>query len=161
MLYQIHLYAPKTGRLTPAMIDWLIQHGQDASQPEAHIPVRRLRPLHLAGWLRQLDPSLIAVPGALAQAGQGEDVELHYPLEQIGLRLYIHQRGVIVLFPFSAGTLARIVLGIAYTYIRFLYDQAGFWSFDPQLNVLSYADDFQNIDETAALMEALLPKLLE
>jgi hypothetical protein len=58
------------------------------------------------------------------------------------------------------GVLARIVLGICYTYIRYLYDQAGFWSYDPQLNVISYADDYQSIDETADLMEQLLPRLL-
>jgi hypothetical protein len=28
------------------------------------------------------------------------------------------------------------------------------------LNVLSYADDFQSIEDTARLMEALLPKML-
>jgi hypothetical protein len=38
---------------------------------------------------------------------------------------------------------------------------AGFWSYDPQLNVLSYGDDFNSIDETAALMEALLPRMIQ
>jgi hypothetical protein len=42
-----------------------------------------------------------------------------------------------------------------------LYENGGFWSYDPQLNTISYADDFQNIEETAALMDELLPKMLE
>jgi hypothetical protein len=37
---------------------------------------------------------------------------------------------------------------------------AGFWSFDPQLNILSYADDFQSIEDTAQLMDDWLPKML-
>ena len=81
-------------------------------------------------------------------------------MPELGIRLLIHKRGLIVSFPYAGGVLARIVLGIAYTYIRFLYDQAGFWSYDPQLNVISYADDYQSIDETADLMEKLLPRLL-
>jgi len=52
------------------------------------------------------------------------------------------------------------VLGICYTYIRYLYDAAGFWSFDPQLNVLSFADDYQSLEETALLMDAIVPKML-
>lgn len=155
MIYQLHLYVPKTGRLTPAMIAWLYENGQRSDQPEAFWPIRKLRPRQLARILWTLDPSLL-----VSEVDDGA-VEMRYPLEQIGLSLFLHERGVIVSFPFSDGTLARIILGISYTYIRFLYDQAGFWSFDPQLNVLSYADDFQNIDETAELMEALLPKLLE
>lgn len=155
MIYQIHLYAPKTGRLTPAMIAWLYENGQRTDRPEAHWPIRKIRPRQLARILWTLDPSLIVADG------EGETVEMRYPMEQIGLSMFIHERGVIITFPFSDGTLARIILGITYTYIRFLYDQAGFWSFDPQLNILSYADDYQSIDEIAQLMEALLPKLLQ
>jgi hypothetical protein len=155
MRYQLHLYAPKTGRLSPAMIAWLYENGQRTDQPEAYWPIRKLRPRELARILWSLDPSLIV------RESDADEVELHYPVEQVGLSLYIHARGVIVTFPFSGGTLARVVLGIVYTYVRFLSEHAGFWSFDPQLNVLSYADDFQNIDETAALMESVLPKLLE
>jgi hypothetical protein len=103
----------------------------------------------------QLDRSLIPY------AAKGRDVELVYPMEQLGLRLYIHDRGVIVQFPYMGGGLARITLGICYTYIRYLYENGGFWSYDPQLNTISYADDFQNIEETAALMDELLPKMLE
>ena len=56
---------------------------------------------------------------------------------------------------------SRIVLGISYTYIRYLYDTLGFWSYDPQLDVLSFADDFQSIEDTARLMDAVLPKMLQ
>lgn len=153
MDYSIHLYVPKTGTLTPLMMEWLYQHGQDLSQPEAYIPVRKINPLALARVLLQFDPSLKAYQ-------VDENVELVYPMEQIGLRLYLHPRGLIFQFPFMGGGLARITLGICYTYIRFLYENGGFWSYDPHLNVISYADDFQNIEETAALMESLLPKLL-
>ena len=155
MLYQIHLYVPKTGRLTPAMIDWLYQNGMSADQPEVFWPVRKLKTARIARIILDFDPTLLPEPG-----GDG-DVTLHYPLAEIGLRLYIHSRGVIVLFPFSGGMLARVVLGIAYTYIRFLSENGGFWSFDPQLNTILFADDLRTLDETAALMESLLPKLLE
>lgn len=154
MHYEIHLYAPKTGRLTPAMIEWLYQHGQSHNQPEAHWPVRRIVPKRLARILFQLDPNLVP------ERGEGDDVILHYPMKELDLRMYIHERGVIVQFPYMGSMLAQIVLRIIYTYIRYLYDQAGFWSYDPQLKVLSYADDYKSIDETAALMDALLPKLL-
>ena len=154
MDYQIHLIAPKAGKLTPSMLEWLIQHGSDATQPEAHNPVRKLNPKALARVLLQLDSSLIPEPG------QDDDVILNYPMTELGIKLYIHERGLVLMFPYMGGTLARIVLGICYVYIRFLYDQAGFWSYDPQLNVISYADDYQSIDETAALMEQLLPRLL-
>ncbi|MFQ3567793.1 MAG: hypothetical protein SNJ59_12435 [Aggregatilineales bacterium] len=154
MMYEIHLYVPKTGRLTPAMIQWLYEHGEDENQPEAFWPVRKLKPYALARALLRFDPSLIA------SQGPGQDVELRYPMEELGLRLYVHNRGVIMLFPFMGAMLAQIVLRIGYTYIRYLYDHAGFWSFDPQLKVISYADDFQSIDETVEMMERLLPKLL-
>jgi hypothetical protein len=55
---------------------------------------------------------------------------------------------------------SRLVLGICYTYIRYLYDTVGFWSFDPQLNVISFADDYQSIEETALLMDRIMPRLL-
>jgi hypothetical protein len=53
-----------------------------------------------------------------------------------------------------------VVLGICYTYIRYLYDAAGFWSYDPQLNIISFADDFQSLEDTAYLMDQMLPKML-
>ena len=154
MDYTIHLVAPKTRKLTPAMLEWLFKHGNDSSQPEVFFPVRKINPKALARVLLKLDPSLIP------EQGEGGDVILNYPMQELGIRLYIHKRGLMVLFPYMGGTLARIVLGISYTYIRFLYDQAGFWSYDPQLNVISYADDYQSIDETADLMEQLLPRML-
>lgn len=155
MIYEIHLYAPKTGKLTPSMLDWLFQHGQSDDQPEQYWPVRKLRPRALARLMLRLDPSLEAVQGP------GDDVELHYPDAELGIVLYIHERGIIVFFPYMPfGIYSRIVLGICYTYIRYLYDEAGFWSFDPQLNILSYADDFQSIEETALLMDKVMPRLL-
>lgn len=153
MNYVIHLVAPKTGTLTPSMLEWLVKHGGDLAQPEAYIPVKQINPKALARILLRLDPSLIP-----EQAEGG--VVLNYPMAELGIRLFIHGRGMVVQFPYMGGMLARIVLGIVYTYIRFLWEKAGFWSFDPQLNVISYADDYQSIDETAELMEALLPKLL-
>lgn len=155
MDYTIHLYVPKTGRLTPAMLEWYYRHGSDPYQPEAHHPFRKIVPKTLARFLLKLDPSLIP------ERGEEEDVALVYPLQQLGLRLYIHERGVVLMFPLMGGGLARIILGICYTYSRFLYEAAGFWSYDPHLNVISYADDYQSIDETAALMESLLPRLLD
>ena len=138
------------------MLDWLFQHGQDEDQPESHWPVYRLRPRALARLLLALDHSLVPVEGP------GEDVELHYPQKELGVVLYVHDRGVIIFFPYMTYSVySRIVLGICYTYIRYLYDSAGFWSYDPQLNVLSYADDYQSIEETAVLMDAIMPKLLE
>ena len=35
MIYEIHLYVPKTGTLTPAMLEWLFENGQSDDQPEA------------------------------------------------------------------------------------------------------------------------------
>lgn len=155
MIYEIHLYVPKTGKLTPAMLDWLFQHGQSDDQPEQFWPVRKLKPKALARALLRLDPSLEPVPGP------GDDVELHYPDPNLGIVLYVHDRGMIVFFPYMPfGVFSRIVLGICYTYIRYLYDEAGFWSYDPQLNVLSYADDFQSIEDTALLMDKVMPRLL-
>ena len=78
-----------------------------------------------------------------------------------GIVLYIHDRGIILFFPYMAYSVySRVVLGICYTYIRYLYDAAGFWSFDPQLDIISYADDFQSIEDTAVLMDRIMPKLL-
>jgi hypothetical protein len=155
MRYEIHLYVPKAGRLTPKMMEWLFQYGQSTDQPEAHWPVRLLKPRAVARMMLKLDPTLVAVPA------QNEDVELYYPMEQLQLSMYLHDRGVILFFPYTVDTLVRIILGISYTYIRYLYQVGGFWSYDPQLNTLSYADDFNSIDETAALMEALLPKMIQ
>ncbi len=152
--YAIHLFAPKTGKLTPSMLEWLMQHANDPTQPETYFPVRQIKPYALARILLKLDPSLIP------EQVDSENVVLHYPMRDLNIRLYIHPRGVIVLLPLAASTLARIMLGISYTYIRYLFEQCGFWSFDPQLNVISYADDYQSIDEAAALMEQLLPRLL-
>ncbi len=154
MDYTIHLVAPKAGYLSPAMIEWLFQHAADSRQPEMYFPVRRINPKALARVLLRLDPSLIP------EQGDDGSVILTYPVTELELRLLIHKRGLVLMFPYMGGTLARIVLGINYTYIRFLYDQAGFWSYDPQLNLISYADDYQSIDETAELMEQLLPRLL-
>lgn len=154
MQYQIHLYVPKARRLTPSMVAWLYAHSGDSRQPELFWPVRQIRPKALARILLRFDPSLIPL---LADDGT---IELHYPHPEIDITLRIHERGVILLFPFAGSLLARIILGIAYTYIRFLYEQGGFWSYDPQIRVLSYADDFQSIEETARLMDELLPKML-
>lgn len=155
MNYEIHLYVPKAGRLTPSMIEWLYQYGMSSDQPEAYWPVRKINPTALARVLYLFDRTLIPM-----QAEQG-NVELHFPMTDLGISMYIHSRGVILSFPFMGSLLAQIVLRICYTYIRFLFDRAGFWSFDPQLNILSYADDFRSIDETVELMEAWLPKLLD
>jgi hypothetical protein len=152
--YEIHLVVPKGARLTPAMVQWLqAQRLATGGAPEAHWPVRRLRQKAVARMLLRLDPSLIAVPGP------GGDVELRFPDQMLGLALYLHDRGVLIHFPYMAYSITlRIVLGITYSYIRFLYEAAGFWSYDPQLNLISYADDFQSIEETAALMEVLAPR---
>lgn len=154
MEYLIHLVVPKAGKLTPAMLEWAFANNNDTSQPEAFHPFRKLKPKSLALILLRLDPSLIP------EQGEGDDVVLYYPMRELGIRLYIHQRGIVLLFPLMGSMLARIVLGICYTYIRFLYEQAGFWSYDPQLNVISYADDYQSIDETAELLDSLMPRLL-
>ncbi|TVR22462.1 MAG: hypothetical protein EA396_05935 [Anaerolineaceae bacterium] len=155
MIYEIHLYAPKTGELVPQMMDWLFEFGQSDEQPESRWPVRAINPKTVARLLLKLDPSLKAVPGP---AG---DVELHHSDERLGIILYIHNRGVIVFFPYNAyGVLSRVVLGICYTYIRYLYEVGGFWSYDPQLNILSYADDYRSIEETAQLMDKIMPRLL-
>ena len=155
MIYEIHLYVPKTGQLTPAMLEWLFEHGQSTDQPEAYWPVRKINQKALARTMFKLDPTLVPLQGP------GDDVELHYPNPELGIVLYIHDRGVILFFPFMAyGIYSRIVLGICYTYIRYLYDSVGFWSFDPQLNVLSYADDFQSLEDTARLMDMLMPRML-
>lgn len=153
-MYEIHLYVPKRRRLTPPMVEWLYEHGRSTA-PEAHWPVRRLRPHALARHMLRLDPHLVPIQGP------GTDVELHYPDERLGIVLYLHDRGVIVFFPYMAYTVySRVVLGICYTYIRWLYDAAGFWSYDPQLNILSYADDYTSMEDTAVLMDALLPRML-
>jgi len=155
MIYEIHLYAPKTNKLTPTMLQWLFENGESKDQPEQYWPVRQIKPRALARMMLRLDPSLKAVEGP------GEDVELHYPDEHLGIVLYIHERGMIIFFPYMQyGVFSRIVLGICYTYIRYLYDEGGFWSYDPQLDILSYADDFQSIEDTAVLMDKILPRLL-
>lgn len=155
MNYEIHLYAPKADKLTGSMMEWLFEHGQTAKQPEAFWPVKRLKTKALARHMLRLDPSLIPYQGP------GNDIELHFPNTEMGIVLYIHDRGVIIFFPYmSYGIYSRIMLGICYTYIRYLFDAVGFWSFDPQLNVISYADDFQSIEDTAMLMDSIMPKLL-
>jgi hypothetical protein len=155
MIYEIHLYVPKRNKLSPAMLEWLFEHGQSTDQPEAFWPVRKLKPKTLARRLLEFDPTLMPVQGPF------DDVELHHSDQQLGIVLYVHDRGVIIFFPYMAdGLYSRIVLGICYVYIRYLYDLAGFWSYDPQLNVLSFADDFQSIEDTARLMDAIMPKLL-
>jgi len=155
LIYEIHLYVPKTGTLTPSMLEWLFENGQRADQPERFWPVRKLRPKALARLMLRLDPTLQPVQAP------GGDVELYYSHTDLGIVMYAHDRGIIIFFPYMAyNALTRIVLGICYTYIRFLYEAAGFWSYDPQLNVLSYADDFQSIEDTVRLMDELAPKLL-
>ena len=155
MIYEIHLYIPKGERLTPLMLEWLYEHGQESGQPEPFWPVYRIKPHAMARQMLKLDPLLVPVQGP------GQDVELHYPNNAMGIVLYVHERGVIIFFPYAAyGVYSRVVLGICYTYIRYLYDVAGFWSYDPQLDVLSFADDFQSIEETARLMDAIMPKML-
>jgi hypothetical protein len=155
MHYLIHLVAPKGEQLTPKMVEWLAQHGGDPLQPEAYIPVRKLKIKPLARALLRFDPTLIPE--------QGDDgaVLLRYPAPELDLALLIHERGVIVRFPWMGSLLAQIVLRICHTYIQFLYQRAGFWSYDPQLNLISYAGDFETVDEIAALMELWLPKLLD
>lgn len=156
MIYEIHLYVPKTGQMTPAMLDWLFEHGQSTDQPEAYWPVKKIRQKGLARLMLKLDPTLIPM------RGPGKDVELHYPNNELGIVMYIHDRGAILFFPYMAYSIySRIVIGICYTYIRYLFDTVGFWSYDPQLDVLSFADDFQSIEDTAALMDAVMPKLLQ
>lgn len=155
LVYEIHLYVPKTGKLSSSMLEWLFQYGQSEDQPEVHWPVRRIDSYALARAMMRFDPRLIPVQGP------GDDVELYYPDEQLGIVMYIHNRGMIIFFPYMPyGVYSRVVLGICYTYIRYLYDALGFWSYDPQINVLSYADDFQSIEETAQLMDQIMPKLL-
>jgi hypothetical protein len=153
-MYEIHLYVPKTGRLTPSMLSWLYENGSSESQPEKYWPVRKLNPKALARVLLTLDPSLQPFPL------EGGAVELRYPHEALNITLIAHERGMIIHFPYASSILIRIILGICYTYIRYLYDTLGFWSYDPQLRVLSYADDFESIDETARRMDELLPKML-
>ena len=156
MIYEIHLYAPKTGELTSDMLEWLFKYGQRDDQPEAHWPVKEINTRAMARLMLTLDPTLMPVQGP------GDDIELHYPNPELGIILYIHNRGVILFFPYMPyGVYSRIVLGVCYTYIRYLYDQAGFWSYDPQIDVLSYADDFQSIEDTALLMDKLAPRLLK
>jgi hypothetical protein len=156
MIYEIHLYAPKTNQLTPAMLEWLFQNGQSTDQPEVYWPVKKIRQKSLARLMLRLDPTLIPM------RGPGNDVELHYPNNDLGIVMYIHDRGVILFFPYMAYSIySRIVIGICYTYIRYLFDTVGFWSYDPQLDVLSFADDFQSIEDTSRLMDAVMPKLLE
>ena len=96
MIYEIHLYVPKTGKLTPSMLEWLYQYGQSTDQPEAFWPVRRLKPKALARKLLALDPTLIPMQGP------ADDVELHHPDERLGIVLYAHDRGVILFFPYMA-----------------------------------------------------------
>ncbi|MBZ0300098.1 MAG: hypothetical protein K8J31_10170 [Anaerolineae bacterium] len=155
MIYEIHLYVPKTGELTPAMMEWLYEHGQESGQPEPFWPVRRIRPHALARRLMRLDATLVPLQGP------GDDVELHYPNAELGIVLYLHDRGVILFFPYMAYSIySRVVLGICYTYIRYLYEVAGFWSFDPQINRFASGDDFGALERTAVLMDQVMPKLL-
>jgi len=155
MIYEIHLYAPKRGALTPHALDWLFENGQRGDVPESHWPVQKIKPRALARLLLRLDANLEAAPGA------SQDVELRYPDERLGIVMYAHSRGLIIFFPYMVyGVYSRIVLGIVYTYVRYLYDVLGFWSYDPQLDLISYADDYQSIDETAAMMDEFMPKQL-
>jgi hypothetical protein len=152
--YAIYLYAPKFRRLTPKMVEWLIAHGADSTQPEVFHPVRRVNPHALASLLLAFDGTLQPMTDEYGA------VVLMYPAAELNLRLIVHERGVVIAFPFMGALLAQIVLRITYTYICFLYERAGFWSYDPQINVISCADDFLSIEEAAQLMEAWLPHLL-
>lgn len=155
MIYELHLYAPKRPRLTGAALEWLFENGQRDDQPEEFWPVRKVDPRGLARHLLRLDPYLIPVQGP------GDDVELHYPDERLEIVLYTHDRGLIIFFPYMVYSVySRVVLGIVYSYVRHLYDTKGFWSYDPQLNIISYADDYQSIEDTAILMDEIMPKLL-
>jgi len=155
MIYEIHLYAPKRSQLTPAALEWLFANGNSPDQPEDYWPVKKINPKALARQMMYLDPTLVPVEGP------GDDVELHYPDERLGIVLYTHERGVIIFFPYMVYSVySRLVLGIVYTYIRYLYDQLGFWSYDPQLEIISFADDYQSLEETAMLMDEIMPKLL-
>jgi hypothetical protein len=154
MQYEIHLYVPKTGKLTPAMLAWLYKHGQSTDQHEAFWPVRKINQHALALQLLRLDNTLIVEPG------EGGDVIVRYPHPALDITMYCHNRGLVLTFPYVGGVLARVVLGIVYVYITYLYQMNGFWSYDPQLRILSYADDYQSIEETARLMDEILPRLL-
>jgi hypothetical protein len=155
VIYEIHLYVPKRGQLTPAALEWLFSNGQRTDAPEVLWPVYKLRPRALARLLIRFDPALIPVPSA------GADVELHYPDERLGIVAYTHDRGVILFFPFMVyGVYSRVVLGIVYTYIRYLYDTLGFWSYDPQLDLISFADDYLTLEEIALRMDTVIPKQL-
>lgn len=154
MHYLIHLVVPKGPHLTPRMVEWLSVHGGDAAQPEAWIPVRRLKIKPLARALLRFDPML------LPEQGADGSVLLRYPAPELDLALLIHERGVIVRFPWMGSLLAQIILRICHAYIQFLYQRAGFWSYDPQINLISCAGDFETIDEIVALMEEWMPRLL-
>lgn len=155
MIYEIHLYIPKRHMLTPAALEWLFENGQSTDQPEGHWPVYKIKPRVLARHLMRLDPHLIPVPGP------EKDVELHFPDERLGIVMYAHDRGMILFFPYMVyGVYSRVVLGIVYTYIRYLYDTLGFWSYDPQLELISFADDYYSLEETALMMDQIMPKQL-
>jgi len=155
MIYEIHLYAPKRGKLTPAALGWLFENGQRTDQPEKFWPVYKIKPHALARLMLRLDPALIPVQGP------DNDVELHFPDERLGIVLYAHDRGLIIFFPYMVYSVySRVVLGVVYTYIRYLFDTLNFWSYDPQLDIISYADDYQSLEETALMMDAIMPKLL-
>lgn len=137
------------------MLEWLYRYGQSDDQPEDFWPVNLINPKALARLLLQFDNNLIPHPGPVG------DVELHYSQKELNIILYIHNRGVIIFFPYMPyGAFARITVGICYTYIRYLYDTLGFWSYDPQLDILSYADDFQSMDDTIRLMDKVMSRYL-
>ncbi len=155
MIYEIHLYKPKRGTLTPAALEWLFENGQSTDQREVFWPVFKLKPRALARHMLRLDPALVAVPGP------ENDVELHFPDERLGIVMYAHDRGLIIFFPYMVyGVYSRVVLGIVYTYIRYLYDSLGFWSYDPQLDLISFADDYYSLEETAMMMDQVMPRQL-
>ena len=138
MNYEIHLYAPKTGKLTTTMMEWLFEHGQEANKPEAFWPVKKLKTKALARHMLRLDPTLIPYKGP------GTDIELHFPNTNMGIVLYIHDRGIIIFFPYmSYGIYSRIVLGICYTYIRYLFDAVGDWI----INTFSSPEQFENVKQ--------------
>lgn len=156
-MYEIHLYVPKRPKLTEKMIEWLYEHGQDPSQPEAFYPVRKVDAYALARHMLRLDPALIAV-----QSSSQGDVELHYPDPQMGIVLYAHDRGIILFFPLMAYNIySRVVLGICYTYMRFLYQVGGFWCYDPQLNAVYTADGYEWLERAAVMMNKIVSRRLK
>ncbi|MFZ4827119.1 MAG: hypothetical protein ACOYLB_07170 [Phototrophicaceae bacterium] len=155
MIYEIHLFVPKREKLTPTAVRWLFENGTDPTHPEPFWPVYKLRPKALARLLLRFDPQLIPIQGV------GNDVELHYPDQRLGIILYTHDRGVIFFFPYmSYSQYSRIVLGICYTYIHYLEKMLGMWAYDPQLEVITSESEYRSLEVVALMMDRILPQHL-